>query len=406
MFARLNKTDGIPLRFANRHALITGPTGTGKTISVMRLIESFASQGVSVICPDAKGDLSALARSCSVQHLQPLRGPGLPCRVPVWALGADLLSRALELTEAQAGALEIAFAFADETGQPLDTLGEFRASLARLAASPDSVAHLGHVTRASVGTIQRALLRLESQGAADMFGAPGYDVATAMQPGLVSIVDVSRLYHSPRLYGALMLYLLRDLARRLPELGDMDKPRLCLVIDESHCLFHEASPALLRSIEATARLIRSKGVGLYFASQSPDDIPAIVREQCATTIAHSRDLGVGRAAFRTLDAAGNATESRIIQPTLPACPLGPLSPEELARHVSQPVPVASPEGQPDAPQAGPQQDMTAHGYAFITFVALALCTAIYGASAAYAAWGLGGCVAIGFASWLAIRKRI
>ena len=393
--AHIGPNAAIPLRYANRHGLVTGPTGTGKTVALMTLIESLAQAGVSIIAPDTKGDLSALARSCQTQFLQPLTGPGVPCRVPVWALGADLLSRALELTEAQAGALEIAFAFADETGQPLDTLGDFRALLASLAAAPDSVAHLGHVTRASVGTIQRALLRLEAQGAGVMFGAPGYDVESAMAPGLVSILDVSRLYHAPRLYGALMLYLLRDLARRLPELGDMDKPRLCLVIDEAHCLFHEASPALLRSIEATARLIRSKGVGLYFASQSPDDIPAIVRDQCATTIAHSRDLGVGRAAFRTLDNSGNATESRIIRPDLPQCQLGPLT--EAERPAMQ-QPVATPE-------TVQGQDMTAHGYAFMLGAALLACGAIYGLNAALATWGAGGCIAVAFGTWLALRGK-
>lgn len=323
--AHIGPGAAIPLRYANRHGLVTGPTGTGKTVTIMTLIEALAKAGVSVIAPDTKGDLSALARSCDVSFLRPLDGPGAPCRVPVWSMGADLLSRALELTDAQAGALEIAFAWADESGAPLDTLTDFRALLASIAASPDSVAHLGHVTRASVGTIQRALLRLESQGAGQLFGAPGYDVESAMQPGLVSILDVSRLYHSPRLYGALMLHLLRDLAHRLKEIGDCDKPRLCLVIDEAHCLFHEASPALLRSVEATARLIRSKGVGLYFASQSPDDIPAIVRDQCATTIAHSRDLGVGRAMFQTLNSSGNATTPLVIRPALPSCPLGALS---------------------------------------------------------------------------------
>lgn len=395
--AHIGPNAAIPLRYLNRHGLVTGPTGTGKTVTLQTLIESMAQAGVSVIAPDVKGDLSALARSCQTQFLQPLTGPGVPCRVPVWALGADLLSRALELTEAQAGALEIAFAFADETGAPLDTLAHFRALLASLSAAPDSVAHLGHVTRASVGTIQRALLRLEAQGAGVMFGAPGYDVESAMAPGLVSILDVSQLYHSPRLYGALMLYLLRDLSRRLPECGDLDKPRLCLVIDEAHCLFHEASPALLRSIEATARLIRSKGVGLYFASQSPDDIPAIVRDQCATTIAHSRDLGVGRAAFRTLDNSGNATESRIIRPDLPQCPLGPLAEAER--------PAAPVIGIPASETPPPAQDMTWHGYGFLLFAALALCGAIYGLNAALATWGAGGCIAVAFGAWLALRGK-
>lgn len=389
----------IPARYANRHGLISGPTGTGKTVSIMRLIESLAQAGVSVLAPDAKGDLSALARSCETSFLQPLTGAGAPLRVPAWALGADLLSRSLELTEAQSGALEIAFAYADETGAALDTLADFRALLAAIAQAPDSVAHLGHVTRASIGTIQRALLRLEAQGAGDLFGAPGYDVESALSGGLVSIIDVSRLYHSPRLYGALMLYLLRDLARRLPEIGDMSAPRLCLVIDEAHCLFHEASPALLRSIEATARLIRSKGVGLYFATQSPDDIPAIVRAQCATTLAHSRELGVGRALFQTLDARGNSTAPVVIRPALPSCPLGTLSQEEIARH----VPAANPS---PAPQAVPCDDMTREGYLFLIFAALAIIGAGLAISAALTAWGAGGLAAVALGACLALRGRI
>lgn len=360
----LSATASIPAKYANRHGLITGPTGTGKTVTLQKLTESLAQAGVSVIAPDIKGDFAALQRSCNVMHLQPLTGPGTPMRVPVWVLGADLLSRALELTEAQAGALEIAFRHADDIGAPLDTLGDFRDLLAQISASPESVAYLGHVTRASIGTIQRALLRMESQGAADLFGAPGYDVASAMAPRLVSIIDVSRLYHSPRLYGALMLYMLRDLAKRLPECGDMARPRLALVIDEAHCLFHEASPALLRSIEATARLIRSKGVGLYFASQAPDDIPAIVRAQCATTIEHARAHGVGRAMFTTLDSKGQPTAPRMIKPDLPRAPLGALAPHEMP---------ATPEQDPHEVKPG-AENLDSHGYAFLGVIALACIT--------------------------------
>lgn len=390
---RLNNSAGIPARYANRHALITGPTGTGKTITIMRLIESLAQAGVSVIAPDVKGDLSALARSCETAFLQPLSGPGQPCRVPVWAMGADLLSRALELSDAQAGALEIAFAYADEISAPLDTLQEFRALLAAVSASPESVAHLGYVTRASIGTIQRALLRLEGQGAGLLFGAPGYDIESAMAPGLLSIIDASALYHSPRLYGALLLYLLRQLATRLPELGDMDKPRLALVIDESHCLFHEASPALLRSIEATARLIRSKGVMLVFASQSPDDIPAIVRAQCATTIQHGRDHGVGRAMFTTLDKSGKPTAPRMVKPDLPAAPLGTLSPAESARHIPQPEPAP-------ARAPGDLQDVPDWiGHAFLAFMGLLLLALLWAIGAGYG----GALVAVAIGAWLALR---
>ena len=212
-----------------------------------------------------------------------------------------------------------------------------------------------------------------------MFGAPGYDIATAMQPGLVSILDASSLYHAPRLYGALMLYLLRDLARRLPEAGDLDRPRLVLVFDEAHCLFHEASPALLRSIEATARLIRSKGVGLIWASQSPQDIPGIVRDQCATIITHSRDYGVGRAMFQTLDNQGQPTPPRIISPDLPTCPLGALQSHD------------APPG-PNAPQEVTNGDWL--GYAAIAGFAALIAGALALILGGYAGHMIAGAIAL------------
>lgn len=321
---------GIPARYVNRHALITGPTGTGKTVTLMRLAESLASQGVPVFAPDVKGDLAPLSRH------------RIKARAPVWRLGADLLSRALELTDAQSGALEIAFAFADETGAPLDTLADFRALLGALASNPDSVAHLGHVTRASIGTIQRALLRLQQQGAADLFQPEGFDVASLLESGLVTVLDASQIYHSPRLYGAFLLYLLRDLATRLPELGDSAQPRLVLIFDEAHTIFHECSPALLRSIEATARLIRSKGVGLIWASQSAQDVPQIVRDQCATVIEHARAHGVGNCLFATLDNTGNLTPARMIRPTLPDCMTNPAPAVETAAAAPPPQAPALP----------------------------------------------------------------
>lgn len=364
----LNATAGIPAHYMNRHALITGPTGTGKTVSIMRLIESLSQAGTPVIAPDVKGDLPPLAASCPARVLAPARG----LCVPLWAMGADLLARALELTEAQAGALEIAFSYAEEAGAPLDTLGDLRALLSELAAAPDTVAHIGYVTRASVGTIQRALLRIEKGGRGGIFGAPAFDIAAAMDSGLVSIIDASALYHSPRLYGAFMLWLLRELATRFPEAGDLDRPRLALVIDESHCLFHEASPALLRSIEATARLIRSKGVALVFASQSPDDLPAVIRAQCATRIEHARAHGVGNCLFSTLDSSGNPTSPRLIRPALPDCMSQP-PPEQAAS--PPPVIHQAPRANKPAPPpaAAPIADnMDSAGYAFLGIAGAAL----------------------------------
>lgn len=297
----LSATAAIPARYMNRHAIITGPTGTGKTVTVTRLIHSLVTSGTPVFAPDVKGDI----------------GPGnVTARVPVWAFGADLLARAFELTDIQAGVLEIAFAYADESAYALDTLDDLRALLSTMAQHPESVTHLGHVTRASVGTIQRACLRLAKQGADDLFGPSTLDVGDWIDTPALHILDASRLYHTPRLYGALLLYILRDLATRLPECGDLERPRLVLVFDEAHTIFHEATPALLRSIEATARLIRSKGVGLVWASQSPDDIPVIIRSQCATSIRHTREFGVGRCAFITLDTRGQITPERMVTPDM------------------------------------------------------------------------------------------
>lgn len=301
MFIALSNSAIIPAHYINRHVLVTGPTGAGKTVSVKKLIHSLVTNGTPVFAPDVKGDI----------------GPGnVRARVPVWAFGADLLSRAFELTNAQSGVLEIAFAYADEQDFALDTLDDLRALLSTLSNHPDSVAHLGHVSRASVGTIQRALLRIEKQGGASLFGPHTLDVCDWIDTPALHILDASALYHMPRLYGALLLYILRDLATRLPECGDLERPRLVLVFDEAHTIFHEASPALLRSVEATARLIRSKGIGLVWASQSPSDIPAIIRAQCATQIRHERELGVGQCEFITLDDTGRPTARRIIRPEL------------------------------------------------------------------------------------------
>lgn len=361
----LSPQAAIPAHYANRHALITGPTGTGKTVTIMRLIESLAELGTPVICPDVKGDLPALANSCAARVLS----PGQSLRVPLWAMGADLLARALELSDAQAGALEIACAWADDTGAPLDSLADMRALLAQIASAPDSVAPLGHVTRASIGTIQRALLRIERAGQGELFGAPGFDIASALEPGLVSILDASALYHAPRVYGAFMLWMLRELAQRFPEAGDLDRPRLAFVIDESHCLFYEASPALLRSIEATARLIRSKGVALVFASQSPDDLPHVIRAQCATRLEHAREHGVGNALFSTLDGRGNPTSPRLIRPELPKALASP------ARPIAAPIVPQAPHAPAQAPHEPAQAphepaSLDAHGLAFLGALAL------------------------------------
>lgn len=386
----------IPLRYANRHGLVTGPTGTGKSVTIMTLAESLAKAGVSVFLSDVKGDLAALARETPAKFYE----AGVNLRVPIWALGSDILARALQITDTQAGCLEIGFAYADSQGLPLDTVSDLRALLAAMLDNRDVIAReIGHVTPASIGVIQRALLRLDGP----MFNAPAFDVASLLEPGTLSILKAERLIHTPRLYGALMLYILRDLSRRLPEAGDLDAPKLAFIFDEAHTLFTDSTPALVQEVESVVRLIRSKGVGIYFASQSPDDIPPIVRAQCATTVAHSRALGVGRALFQTLDASGNATTPREMRPNLPAAALGPLSADEIARLVDLTPAAPAPEDAPDCP---PPTDMTWHGYAFLAFAAFAFGLVTWGAYAALAEYGLGGVMAIIVGGFLAIRKRL
>lgn len=376
---RLNASHGIPASYANRHGLITGPTGSGKTISLMRLTESFAKAGVPVFIADAKGDLGALARCTDARFIN--------LQVPVWAMGADLLARSLELSDVQAGCLEVGFAYAESEGLPLDTLSHLRQLLAAMLVNREAISQdFGLIGAASVGAIQRALLKLDSPA----FAAPAFDVETLLAPGRVSIMPTAQLLQSPRLYGALMLCLLRDLYRRLPEIGDVAKPRLVLILDEAHTLFADATPALLRQVESTVRLIRSKGVGVYFASQQPEDIPAVIRAQCATTIEHSRELGVGRATFRTLDNQGRPSSPVVIKPNLPSCRLGPLRLDEVIPHALRVI---------EAEEAS-SIDMSLEGYAFLAVAALIISALVLMISGAVAAWGVGGMIAVGVGLWL------
>lgn len=316
----LAKGASVAGRYVNRHALITGPTGTGKTVSLLRYAESLAQAGVSVFLSDVKGDMSPLAR-IGAQRLDVLNGGA---QVPVWAMGADLLSRAMELSDAQAATLEIVFSHAEATGAALDTLDNLRAVLALVLADRAEIsATLGQVSPASIGVIQRGILRLENCGAAPFFGPNRFDVESLLEPGAVTVLDATRLFQSPRLYGAFLLWLMRELWTRMPERGDAPLPLLALFFDEAHTVFHEASPALLRQVEQTARLIRSKGVGLVWASQGAQDVPALIAEQCATRLAHERALGVGHCRFTTLDGNGRPTAPRVIKPDLPDCGLDP-----------------------------------------------------------------------------------
>lgn len=365
MRAMLNAGTGIPLDYANRHGLITGATGTGKTVSLMRLVEQFSRAGVPSFVADVKGDIAALARSCPVDLLDLFGTSGRPIRLTFDAMGADLVSRALELSDAQAGAVEIAFAYARDHGLAVGNLPEMRALLGMVLQDRAAVAaRYGQVGAASIGVVSRALLRLESQGAARAFAYPSFDVADLLAaPDRVSILAADKLIEAPRLYGAFLLFVLEELYKRMPECGDLDKPRLVLFFDESHLLFDDCPAPLLRRIEQTVRLIRSKGVGVYFATQSHLDVPETIRAQLAHVIAHDRALPVGTARVRTMTLDGRPAVETVERVALPDCPLGALDESE------RPAWVSTPEATP-APK--PTGEFDGYGYAFLAIVAMAI----------------------------------
>lgn len=361
----LNSTTGILARYANRHGLITGQTGTGKSVTLLKLAQEFSTAGIPVFVSDVKSDLSAIARACPTDVVDLLGQSGRPIKVTFAAMGADLVARALELSDVQSACVEIAFAVAAETGARLDSIADFRHLLAHMSAQRESISRqYGQVSGASIGVVMRSLLRLESQGGNEFFGAPAFDVAEMLQAGKVTLLAADKLIASPRLYSAFLLYMLTDLYARLPEIGDTDKPRLVFFFDEAHLLFSDCPAALLQRIEQTVRLIRSKGVGVYFVTQSPDDVPPLVREQLAHKIEHSRALPVGSAKVSTMDSSGRPLAPVVVKVALPGFDLGPIERVQAATI--------------DVPAFMEAPDMTAHGYAFLIFAAVAILAIIGG----------------------------
>jgi DNA helicase HerA-like ATPase len=314
----IGKADGAPVGLrldrANRHGVIAGATGTGKTVTLQVLAEGFAAAGVPVFAADVKGDLSGLAVAGTPSDkllaraaalgvtVEPTASPaifwdllgkaGHPVRTTVTEIGPVMLSRLLELSEAQAGVLSIAFEVADKEGLPILDLDDLQAVLTHLAENDkDYSARYGNVADASVGTIQRKLLTLRSEGAGDFFGEPALDLSDLMRcegdRGYVSVLDATRLIQQPQLYSTFLLWMLSELFEQLPEIGDPEKPRLVFFFDEAHLLFRDAPNALLQKIEQVVRLIRSKGVGVYFITQNPADIPDTVLAQLGNRIQHA-----------------------------------------------------------------------------------------------------------------------
>lgn len=381
------------LKMANRHGLVAGATGTGKTVTLQILAQSFAEAGVPVFAADVKGDLSGLAASGSAAHKQhaalteraekigltpyaygpapvvfwDLKGDtGHPIRTTVSEMGPLLLSRLMELNETQEGVLTIGFELADDQNLLLLDLKDLRALLVYLSENREQVsAEYGNVSTASVGAIQRRLLVLERAGADRFFGEPALELSDLMRTdltgrGIVNLLDATSLMAEPRLYATFLLWLLAELFETLPEVGDPEKPKLVFFFDEAHLLFEDAPKALLDKIEQVVKLIRSKGVGIYFVTQNPRDVPDDVLAQLGTRVQHAlraytpaerkavkaaaesfranpafdteaviTGLGAGEALVSSLDAKGRPT---VVQRTLirpPASQIGPIA--ETAR---------------------------------------------------------------------------
>ena len=309
----------INLRMANRHGLVAGATGTGKTVTLQRLAEQFSRAGVPVFLADVKGDLAGLSQAggANVKVTQRVAEMGLeqaegftyaanpvqfwdihgeqghPVRTTISDLGPLLLGRLLGLNEVQEGVLDIVFQLADENGWLLLDLKDLRSLLTHAADTADGLqTRWGNVSKASVGAILRRLLALEQQGATRLFGEPALSLADLMQTdprghGYINILAADRLIHTPAIYSTFLLWLLSELFETLPEVGDADRPRLVFFFDEAHLLFNDAPKVLLNKIEQVVRLIRSKGVGVYFVTQSPLDVPEAVLGQLGNRVQHA-----------------------------------------------------------------------------------------------------------------------
>ncbi|MEJ2408014.1 MAG: DUF853 family protein [Novosphingobium sp.] len=305
---------------ANRHGVIAGATGTGKTVTLQSIAEQFSAAGVPVFLADVKGDLSgiAMAGSPAFKHADKLEGrakeigltdyayadnpavfwdifgeQGHPVRTTISEMGPLLRARLMDLNETQEGILNIVFRFADEQGLLLLDLEDLQAMLAYAAENAsDLSAKYGNVTRASVGAIQRQLLSLDSQGAAQFFGEPALEIEDFIKcdeqgRGYINVLAADRLMRSPKLYATFLLWLLSELFEALPEVGDPEKPRLVFFFDEAHLLFDDAPKALEDKVEQVVRLIRSKGVGVYFCTQNPIDIPEDIAGQLGNRVQHA-----------------------------------------------------------------------------------------------------------------------
>jgi DNA helicase HerA-like ATPase len=379
----------LELPYANRHGLIAGATGTGKTVTLQVLAEGFSRAGVPVFMADVKGDLAGISHAGKphaktdervqkigiadhafaafpVTFWDMFARQGHALRTTVSQMGPLLLSRLMDLSDAQTGVLQIAFTLAEDEGWLLLDMKDLRALLTHVSENAKSLGKYGLVSSASVGAVLRKLLELEAQGAEKFFGEPALDIADLMHVapdgrGMVNILAADELLRAPKLYSTFLLWLLSELFELLPEVGDAEKPKLVFFFDEAHLLFDEAPKALREKIEQVVRLIRSKGVGVYFVTQSPLDVPEEVLGQLGNRVQHAlrafapKDqkavrtaaqtfrpnpafrteeaitmLGVGEGLVSTLDSNGVPQMADQVLICPPASRIGPITPEERA----------------------------------------------------------------------------
>jgi uncharacterized protein len=382
---------------ANRHGLITGATGTGKTITLQTLAESFSRIGVPVFMADVKGDLTGVSQkgvigeklgkvikeralpeptlaACPVTLWDVFGEQGHPVRATVSDLGPLLLARMLNLNETQAGVLQLVFKIADDQGMLLLDMKDLRAMCQHVGDNArDFTTEYGNISAASIGAIQRGLLQIDEQGGDQFFGEPMLNIADFMQTdgkghGLVNVLAADKLLSSPRLYATFLLWMLSELFETLPEVGDVDKPKLVFFFDEAHLLFNEAPKVLIERIELVVRLVRSKGVGVYFVTQNPLDIPDSVLAQLGNRVQHAlraftprdqkavkataetmrqnpkidieaaiTELAVGEALVSFLDEKGRPSVTERVYVLPPGSQIGPITPEQRSALMSDSV---------------------------------------------------------------------
>jgi hypothetical protein len=372
---------------ANRHGLITGATGTGKTITLQKIAESLSVLGIPVFMADVKGDLTGISQTGALPEKvakilkdrgldapTPTQCPtalwdvfgeqGHPVRATVSDMGPLLLARMLDLNETQAGVLNLVFKIADDNGLALLDLKDLRSMLQHVGDNARQfTTSYGNISAASVGAIQRGLLQIEEQGGDRFFGEPMLDIADFMQTvkgqGVVNILAADKLLNAPRLYATFLLWMLSELFETLPEVGDLDKPKMAFFFDEAHLLFNDAPKVLLERIELVVRLVRSKGVGVYFVTQNPLDIPDSVLGQLGNRVQHAlraftprdqkavqsaastmranpkldiqtaiTELGVGEALVSFLDEKGRPSVTERVFVLPPGSRIGPITPDE------------------------------------------------------------------------------